>query len=82
MTVTPEGDGTGLVAVTLDTGGPDPLRVALSRSGMVVTRRGETLLRAVGQPREPDEVHLVGRWLSRFGVDETYRDALAASGPR
>jgi glucose-6-phosphate dehydrogenase assembly protein OpcA len=78
VTVSPERDGTGLAAVTLETGGPDPLRVALRRGGMVVTRRGEMLLRAVGRPREADEVQLVGRWLSRLGVDAAYRDALAA----
>jgi glucose-6-phosphate dehydrogenase assembly protein OpcA len=69
----------GLEAVTLETGGPDPLRVAMRRDGMEVTRRRDTLLRAVGRPREADEVQLVGRWLDRLGVDATYRDALAVS---
>jgi glucose-6-phosphate dehydrogenase assembly protein OpcA len=77
VTLTRERDGAGLVAVTLETGDPDPLRVGLRRSGVTVTRRGETLLRAIGRSREADEVHLVGRWLGRLGVDATYRDALA-----
>jgi glucose-6-phosphate dehydrogenase assembly protein OpcA len=79
VTITPGGDGTGLEAVTLETGDPDPLRVTMRRAGMEVTRRREMLLRAVGRPREADEVQLVGRWLDRLGIDATYRDALAAS---
>jgi glucose-6-phosphate dehydrogenase assembly protein OpcA len=79
VTMAPGRDGTGLETVTLETGDPDPLRVAMRRDGMEVTRRGETLLRAVGRPREADEVQLVGRWLDRLGGDAPYRDALAAS---
>jgi glucose-6-phosphate dehydrogenase assembly protein OpcA len=81
VTITPGGDGTGLEAVTLETGDPDALRVTMRRTGMEVTRRGETLLRAVGRPREAAEVHLVGRWLDRLPIDATYRDALAACAP-
>jgi glucose-6-phosphate dehydrogenase assembly protein OpcA len=81
VTITLGGEGAGLAAVTLETGDPDPLRVAMRRTGMEATRRGETLLRAVGRPREADEVHLVGRWLDRLPIDATYRDALAACAP-
>jgi glucose-6-phosphate dehydrogenase assembly protein OpcA len=79
ITVTAGPDEMGLDRATLETGDADPVRVALGRDGMVVTRGGETLLRAVGRPRAADEVQLVGRWLDRLGVDPTYRDALAAS---
>jgi hypothetical protein len=52
----------------------------MRRAGMEVTRRREMLLRAVGRPREADEVQLVGRWLDRLPIDATYRDALAVCG--